>query len=190
MIITRKDIGVQHVPVNKDVCTQIQDKHHICEDIKNICHRRHSSVKNIGNSYTYTYIDDNPLSTQKKPKSNGDVCESDKYKETPGTNPVKLDDKLIVSWARAQNNNMIDLNHQSLYINHCNNSKAHCIVNNEKAQPAATNALNNLQQLENLLCKIFKGFQLSIEDFRLSVPELHILVEIFIRKNRNNCESR
>lgn len=46
-----------------------------------------------------------------------------------------------------------------------------------------------LKNLETTLFKIFKGDNLTIEDFQLTIPELHILVEILIRKHKGspNC---
>jgi len=55
---------------------------------------------------------------------------------------------------------------------------------------SAENSIINLRELQELLCRIFRGENLSINDFRLRTPELHILVEIFIRKNRGACQSR
>lgn len=55
---------------------------------------------------------------------------------------------------------------------------------------SAENSITNLRELQELLCRIFRGENLSISDFGLRTPELHILVEIFIRKNRSACQSR
>jgi len=60
---------------------------------------------------------------------------------------------------------------------------------NKKLQ-AKDSILENLFKLENLLFKVFSGDQFLIEDFELSIPELHLLVEILIRKNRNSCLSK
>ena len=50
--------------------------------------------------------------------------------------------------------------------------------------------LTNLKALQTLLVSFFKGNALSIDDFNLSVPELHIFSEILIRKNRQACDER
>ena len=50
--------------------------------------------------------------------------------------------------------------------------------------------LTNLKALQTLLVSFFKGNALSIDDFNLSVPELHIFSEILIRKNRQACNER
>lgn len=50
--------------------------------------------------------------------------------------------------------------------------------------------LTNLKALQTLLVSFFKGNALSIDDFDLSVPELHIFSEILIRKNRQACDER
>jgi len=50
--------------------------------------------------------------------------------------------------------------------------------------------ITNLINLENFLIKLFKGLPLTINDFALSTPELQILVEILIRKNKNKSQSK
>lgn len=49
---------------------------------------------------------------------------------------------------------------------------------------------DNIYNLENSLYKVFNGDHLTINDFKLNTPGLHMLVEILIRKNRNACKSR
>lgn len=51
-------------------------------------------------------------------------------------------------------------------------------------------AICNLSALQALLCRIFKGDNLSLNDFKLTTSELHILVEIFIRKNKLICQAQ
>lgn len=46
--------------------------------------------------------------------------------------------------------------------------------------------LVHLKELETILFKIFKGDKLTVTDFRLSLPELHILVEVLIRKYKGS----
>lgn len=55
---------------------------------------------------------------------------------------------------------------------------------------APLNKVNNLQQLESLLVKVFKGDVLLVSDFQLSGPEIHILVEVLVRKNKNAAKLR
>lgn len=57
-------------------------------------------------------------------------------------------------------------------------------------QNMSDKSVTNLRALQELLCSIFKGESLVLEHFKLKKPELHILVEIFIRKNRSACASR
>ena len=52
-------------------------------------------------------------------------------------------------------------------------------------QAPADRALPHLQTLKVLLCRIFSGGDISESDFQLRRLDLHILVEIFIRKNRS-----
>ena len=59
------------------------------------------------------------------------------------------------------------------------------IESDDKINKLSDSIIRNLHNVENLLCKIFKDDHLSLEDFTLSVPELHVLVEIFIRKNKD-----
>lgn len=59
------------------------------------------------------------------------------------------------------------------------------IINSVEERP-----LRKLKNLEGLLLKVFKGSNISIEEFRLNEPELHILVEVLIRKNKNACKNR
>ena len=77
-----------------------------------------------------------------------------------------------------------------VYINHYKDPKASQFDNPSTKPLKPDNSLQALTKLEDLLCKVFRGSQLIIEDFKLSVPELHILVEILIRKNRNACQAR
>ena len=46
----------------------------------------------------------------------------------------------------------------------------------------------NLENIENLLCKVFKNEKISIMDFRLSKPEMHILVELLLRKTKGRTK--
>ena len=52
------------------------------------------------------------------------------------------------------------------------------------------NKVNNLQKLESLLVKIFRGDILLVSDFELSGPEVHILGEVLLRKNKNAAKLR
>lgn len=52
------------------------------------------------------------------------------------------------------------------------------------------NPLQNLHQLEDLLIKVFKGESLEMAHFMISVPELHIISEILVRKNREAFRGR
>lgn len=45
-------------------------------------------------------------------------------------------------------------------------------------------SFDNLQGVADLLGKIFKDEEITIEDFQLSSPEMHILVELLLRKNK------
>lgn len=61
---------------------------------------------------------------------------------------------------------------------------------NYETDDAEQKFLCNLKALESLLLKIFSDGSFSIEEFALSVPELHILVEILIRKNKSASRNR
>ena len=47
---------------------------------------------------------------------------------------------------------------------------------------------NNLERIEQLLGKIFKNEKITIEDFKFSSPEMHILVELLLRKSKGKTK--
>lgn len=69
------------------------------------------------------------------------------------------------------------------------NATPQCSADDEVSE-VELKPLHNLRAIEILLLKVFKGSTLSIDEFALSTPELHILVEILIRKNKSSSKNK
>ena len=85
--------------------------------------------------------------------------------------------------------NHLDHNPNTAFNAHLLNATPQCSADDEASEIEAR-PLRNLKAIESLLLKVFKGSALSIEEFALSTPELHILVEILIRKNKSSSKSK
>ena len=92
---------------------------------------------------------------------------------------------IITEELKRESNHIMPQESEEVYQVFASKTQASKIEMDNAGKNTNNKQLHNLQNLEKLLFKIFKGDHFSIEDFQLKIPELHILTEILIRKNKN-----
>lgn len=186
MDITRKDASTQYSNLHIAKNGHAIDEPHICEQCaynRSLNPRKNFDIQNV---FTVTLSET--------------LCDAKtKNQQTLLTNRIN---KILPSPIRKSNVRQSDSSGSVKRQSLCQSieslkDKSDALSLKEK-QPAAVemknknqknnidrNPIVDLGQLENLLCRIFRGENLSISDFELNPVELHILVEVFIRKNKS-----
>lgn len=149
-------------------------------------------TKEIEHCYSLTLTNGNRIKINKPFNFLSETNPGVKYPILVDKQEANLASPVILETVSACNKNKCnqDFKNESIYISQYKDSPSLEPKNDKVASNVSFKQPKNLKKLEDLLCRVFRGDHLTMQEFNLSIPELHILVEIFIRKNRNACHAK